>query len=80
MGPQISVEMVDFKKKKKMQSMKEVRFQTKPKQENPTKGLVTELAPPYVQSAWGSKGEMIQVAGLAACCNYFSKKKKKREG
>ena len=59
--------------------MKEVRFQTKPKQENPTKGLVTELAPPHVQSAWGSKGERIQAAGLTTCCNNFSKKKKKKE-
>ena len=41
------------------------------------KGLVTELAPPHVQSAWGSREERIRVVGLAACCNYFSKKKKK---
>ena len=39
------------------------------------KSLVAELASPHAQSAWGSKGEMVQVAGLAACCNYFSKNK-----
>ena len=38
------------------------------------KGLVAELAPPHVQSAWGPRGERIRVAGLAACFNYFSKK------
>ena len=37
------------------------------------KGLVAELALPYVQSAWGSRGERVRVAGLAAYCNYFSK-------
>ena len=41
-----------------------------------TKGLVVELAPPHVQSAWGSRGERVRVAGLVAYCNYFSKKKK----
>ena len=41
------------------------------------KSLVAELAPPHVQSAWGSKGEMVRVVRLAVCCNYFSKKKKK---
>ena len=40
------------------------------------KGLVAELAPPHVQSAWGSREERIRVARLAAYCNYFSKKKK----
>ena len=40
------------------------------------KGLVAELTHPHVQSAWGSRGERVRVAGLAACCNYFSKKKK----
>ena len=39
------------------------------------KSLVAELASPHAQSAWGSKGEMVQIAGLAACCNYFSKNK-----
>ena len=37
-----------------------------------TKGLVAELTPPHVQSAWGFKREWVQAAGLAACCNYFS--------
>ena len=40
------------------------------------KGLVAELGPPYVKSAWGSKGERVQAARLVVCCNYFSKKKK----
>ena len=40
------------------------------------KGLVAELAPPHVQSAWGSRREMVRAAELAAYCNYFSKKKK----
>ena len=39
------------------------------------KGLVVELAPPHVQSAWGSKREMVRTARLTVCCNYFSKKK-----
>ena len=39
------------------------------------KGLVAELAPPYVQSAWGSRGEKVQATGLVACCNYFFKNK-----
>ena len=39
------------------------------------KGLVVELASPYAQNAWGSKGERVRAAGLAACCNYFSTKK-----
>ena len=39
------------------------------------KGLVAKLAPPHAQSAWGFRGEMIRVAGLAVCYNYFSKKK-----
>ena len=41
-----------------------------------TKGLAAELTSPHAQSAWGSKGERVQTAGLAACCNYLSKKKK----
>ena len=40
------------------------------------KGFVAELAPPYTQSAWRFKRERVRIAGLAACCNYFSKKKK----
>ena len=28
-------------------------------------------------SAWGFRGKRVRVVGLAACCNYFSKKKKK---
>ena len=42
------------------------------------KGLVAKLALPHVQSAWGSRGERIRAVGLAACYNYFSKKKKKK--
>ena len=42
------------------------------------KDLVAELTPPYAQSAWGSRGERVRVAGLAVCCNYFSKKKKEK--
>ena len=33
--------------------------------------LVAELTPPHAQSAWGSRGEMVRVVGLAACCNYL---------
>ena len=40
------------------------------------KSFVAELAPPYTQSVWRFKRERVRVAGLAACCNYFSKKKK----
>ena len=40
------------------------------------KSFVAELAPPYTQSAWRFRRERVRVAGLAACCNYFSKKKK----
>ena len=42
------------------------------------KGLVTELTPLLAQSAWGSREERVQATGLAACCNYLSKKKKKK--
>ena len=35
------------------------------------------MAPPHAHKAWGSRGERIRVAGLVACCNYLSKKKKK---
>ena len=38
------------------------------------KGLVTKLAPPHAQSAWGSRGERVRAARLATRCNYFSKK------
>ena len=41
------------------------------------KGLVTKLAPPHTQSAWGYRGERVRTVRLAACCYYFSKKKKK---
>ena len=41
------------------------------------KGLVVELAPPHIQSAWGFRGKRVRAAGLVTCCNYFSKKKKK---
>ena len=41
--------------------------------------LVVELAPLHVQSTWGSRGERIRVAGLAAYCNNLSKKKKEEE-
>ena len=44
------------------------------------KGFITELAPPYMQSTWGSRVKRVRVTGLAACCNYFSKKKKKKVG
>ena len=30
-----------------------------------------------LQSAWGFRGERVRVARFVACCNYFSKKKKK---
>ena len=39
------------------------------------KSLVVELALPYVQSAWGFRGERVRAAGLAAYYNYFEKKK-----
>ena len=42
------------------------------------KGLVSELTYSHAQSAWGFRGERVRVAGLAACCNYCSKKKKKK--
>ena len=41
------------------------------------KGFVVELAHSHAQSAWGSKGERVWSVELAACCNYFSKKKMK---
>lgn len=40
------------------------------------KGLVAELVPSHVQNAWVSREERVRIAGLAACCNYFKKKKK----
>ena len=42
----------------------------------PAKGLVDELIPLHAQSTWGSRRKRVRAAGLAACCNYFSKKKK----
>ena len=39
------------------------------------KSLVAELTYLHTQSVWGFRKEMIQAVGLAACCNYFSKKK-----
>ena len=50
----------------------------KEKKKKKAKGLIAELAPPHVQSDWGSRGERVRVVGLAACCNYSSKKKKKK--
>ena len=38
------------------------------------KVLIAKLVPPHAQSAWGSKGERVQAAELATCCNYFLKK------
>ena len=38
------------------------------------KSLVAELAPLRM----GYRGERVQATGLIACCNYFSKKKKKK--
>ena len=40
------------------------------------KGLVAELTPPNVQSAWGFREEKVRTTGLAVCCNYLKKKKK----
>ena len=31
-----------------------------------------------LQSAWEFMGERVRVARFVACCNYFSKKKKKK--
>ena len=36
---------------------------------------MAELASPHTQSVWGFRREMVQTVELAACCNYFSKKK-----
>ena len=36
---------------------------------------VAELVSSHAQSAWRSKGKRVQVAELAAYCNYFLKKK-----
>ena len=35
------------------------------------------MTSPSAQNAWGFRGERVQDAGLTACYNYFSKKKKK---
>ena len=37
------------------------------------------MAHPHAQSAWGSRGERIRAAELAACCNYLSKKKEENQ-
>ena len=44
------------------------------------KDLVTELAHPHAESAWGSREERVRAVGLVPCCNYFSKKKKESKG
>ena len=46
---------------------------------NLAKNLIAELTPPHVQSTWGFRRKMVRVRGLATCCNYFSKKKKKSQ-
>ena len=38
------------------------------------KVFVVELAPPHAQSAWGFRRKRVRAAGLAADCNYLSKK------
>ena len=43
----------------------------------PVKGLVADLTHFHVQNVWGSRGERVRVAKLAAYCNYPKKKKKK---
>ena len=45
---------------------------------NKAKGLVVELTSPHTQSVWGFREERVRTARLAAYCNYFSKKKKKK--
>ena len=35
------------------------------------------MPPPHAQSVWGSREEKVRAAGLAVCCDYLSKKKKK---
>ena len=40
------------------------------------KGLVAELALSHILCAWWFKEERVRAARLAACCNYFYKKKK----
>ena len=42
------------------------------------KGLVADLALPHGQSAWEFRGERVRAAGWVACCNYFSKKRKRK--
>ena len=46
---------------------------------NVAKGLVAELVPPYVQSAWRSREERVRAARLVTCCNYFSRKRKRKK-
>ena len=41
------------------------------------KGLVVELATFHAESAWEFRRKRVRTTGLVACCNYFSKKKKK---
>ena len=45
---------------------------------NVAKGLVVELVPPHVQSAWRSREERVRAAKLVTCCNYFSRKRKRK--
>ena len=42
----------------------------------PVKGLVVDLTHFHAQNVWGSRGERVRVAELAAYCNYLKKKKK----
>ena len=42
----------------------------------PAKGFVADLTHFHVQNVWGSRGERVRVAKLAAYCNYPKKKKK----
>ena len=46
---------------------------------NVAKGLVVELVPPHVQSAWRSREERVRAARLVTCCNYFSRKRKRKK-
>ena len=43
------------------------------------KCLVAELTLFHAQSAWGSRGVRVRTAELTACCNYFSKKRKRKK-
>ena len=57
------------KKKKKEQKKK------KKKNKNSTKHLVSELTHLHMQSDWGFKRKMVQVASLTTYYNYLLKKK-----